>query len=325
MSLLEVEDLHVWYRSRSGEETQVIRGIDMVLNPGDRLGLVGESGCGKSTTVMALLGLLPPNATVAGRIKFRGIDLLAGGERAFRARSWTDIAMVFQGSMNTFNPVRRVNAQVADAIHARAGAPRREALERANELLASVGIPRSRVSSFPHEFSGGMRQRAAIALALSCDPVLLIADEPTTALDVIVQAHIMDLLTGLCDERGLALILVSHDLAMVLEVCSQVDVMYGGLIVESCDARRFHVSAQHPYSKLLLRSTSPTSGITRVQVTHDAVLPTLDAAGCGYMPRCDLAVAKCACDRPTLEAHGNRQSVACHVVPRLAKPQQQQR
>jgi peptide/nickel transport system ATP-binding protein len=323
MSLLEVEDLRVWYRSRSGEETQVIRGIDIVLEPGDRLGLVGESGCGKSTTVMALLGLLPSNATVSGRIKFHGIDLLAGGERAFRARSWTDIAMVFQGSMNTFNPVRRVNVQIADAIRVRGGAPRREALERANRLLGSVGIPSSRMSSFPHEFSGGMRQRAAIALALSCDPVLLIADEPTTALDVIVQARIMDLLTSLCDERDLALILVSHDLALVLEACSQVDVMYGGLIVESCDARQFHLSAQHPYSKLLLRSTSQASGITGGQVSPDGMLPTLADSGCGYLPRCDLAVDKCATDRPALEALGSRQAVACHVVSRLAKPHAQ--
>jgi len=319
--LLEVEDLHVSFGGQKTAPSHVIRGVDLSLKAGERLGLVGESGCGKSTTIMAIMGLLPSNATVSGRVLLDGEELLQGGERAVRPHRWRDIAIIFQGSMNTFNPVRRVNLQIADAITARRGVSREDARRRAGALLEMVGIPTRRVTSFPHELSGGMRQRASIALALGCEPRILLADEPTTALDVIVQAQIMKLLARLCEEQELALVLVSHDLALVLEMCSRVEVMYAGRIIESSGSKDLYESSAHPYTELMLAST--------LYVHEDAVVRSIPGAppsplervvGCSFRPRCDRAFSRCELESPALLSVGPGHAAACHLNTVAGKP-----
>ena len=224
--LLRVEDLHVWFDLTGGGELHAVQGVGFELREGERLGLVGESGCGKTTAILALMGLLPASASVAGRVFLDGEDILFEGEDSVSPHRWKDIAMVFQGAMNAFNPVKRVGDQIAEPMKLHGIAEGRQARRQVGELLERVGIPAARAGSYPHEFSGGMRQRAAIAMALACKPRILLADEPTTALDVMVQAQILQLLVGLADDFGLALVLVTHDLPVVAQVC---------------DARRGHV------------------------------------------------------------------------------------
>jgi peptide/nickel transport system ATP-binding protein len=254
--VLAVEDLHVWFElPRGGGEVAAVRGVGFSLGASERLGLVGESGCGKSTTILALMGLLPPMATVSGRILLDGRDILAGGEESLRPHRWRDVAMVFQGAMNALNPVRTIGRQVAEPLRIHGLAGRREAEQRARELLELVGIPAARASRYPHELSGGMRQRVAIAMALACEPRVLLADEATTALDVMVQAQIVELLAGLSERLGLALVFVSHDLPLVGEVCERVAVMYGGEIVEAGPTARVFEQPTHAYTRSLLAAT----------------------------------------------------------------------
>ena len=233
MSLLEVEDLHVWFdlpqrSGRGGARVHAAAGVSFALDAGERFGLVGESGCGKTTTVLALMGLLPPSASLAGEVRVNGRNILAGGEDSVRAHRWKDVAMVFQGAMNALNPVKKVGWQIAEPMAFHDIAHGAAARRRAGELLEMVGIPAAAAERYPHEFSGGMRQRASIAMALACQPKILLADEPTTALDVMVQAQILDLLTRLSRELGLALVLVTHDLPVVAQVCDRAAVMYAG-------------------------------------------------------------------------------------------------
>ncbi len=229
MSLLEVDDLHVWFDlPPAGGQVHAAAGVSFALDPGERFGLVGESGCGKTTTILALMGLLPPNASLAGEVRVDGRNILAGGEDSVRAHRWTDIAMVFQGAMNALNPVKKIGWQIAEPMAFHGVAHGAAARRRAGELLELVGIPAAAAERYPHEFSGGMRQRASIAMALACEPKILLADEPTTALDVMVQAQILDLLTRLSGELGLALVLVTHDLPVVAQVCDRAAVMYAG-------------------------------------------------------------------------------------------------
>src|SRR5262245_45116477 len=218
MSLLEVRDLNVWFTLPGGRELHAVQGVGFDLDAGERFGLVGESGCGKTTAILAMMGLLPPNASVAGEVRLAGTNILAGGEDTVRPHRWTDLAMVFQGAMNALNPVRTVAAQIAEPIVLHGLASAAAARARAGELLELVGIPAAAGERYPHEFSGGMRQRAAIAMALACQPKILLADEPTTALDVMVQAQILELLGQLCDDLGLAMILVTHDLTVVTQL-----------------------------------------------------------------------------------------------------------
>jgi ABC-type dipeptide/oligopeptide/nickel transport system ATPase component len=244
--LLEVRDLDVWFDLADGGELHAVKGVDLSLDPGERLGLVGESGCGKTTTALAIMGLLPPNASAAGRVLLDGEDILAGGEESVRPHRWVDVAIVFQGAMNALNPVRTVASQIVEALELHEVARAAAARARTAELLESVGIPAKRGERFPHELSGGMRQRAAIAMALSCNPKVLIADEPTTALDVMVQAQILELLDALCRDFGLALILVTHDLPVVAQLCDRGAVMYAGEIVERGSVETLYHEPGHP-------------------------------------------------------------------------------
>jgi peptide/nickel transport system ATP-binding protein len=312
-ALLEVRDLNVWFELERGE-LHAVQGVGFDLAQGDRLGLVGESGCGKTTTVLALMGLLPPSASVAGSILLDGEDLLSRGEDSVRPHRWLDVAMIFQGAMNALNPVKTVGDQISEPMELHNVADGHAADRRVAELLELVGIPSGAARRYPHEFSGGMRQRAAIAMALACDPKILLADEPTTALDVMVQAQILELLGRLSDELGLALLLVTHDLPVVAQVCGRAAVMYAGEIVESGPMDALYHSPRHPYTRLLFAATPDLYGAERV-VSIPGVPPRLDRriGSCPFEPRCDRAFDRCKLERPALKQVAAAQAAACHL------------
>ena len=313
--LLEVEDLHVWFDLPHGRELHAVQGVSFGVDRGERLGLVGESGSGKTTTILALMGLLPPTASVAGRVLLDGENVLARGERTVAPHRWKDVAMVFQGAMNAFNPVRRIGDQLVEPMELHGVASGAAAHRRAGELLERVGIAAGRAKSFPHEFSGGMRQRAAIAMALACGPKLLLADEPTTALDVMVQAQILELLIALADDLGLALVLVTHDLPVVAQTCTAAAVMYAGEIVETGPMDALYHEPRHPYTRLLFAAT-PDLESRDVVVSIPGTPPRLDQeiVGCPFRPRCDRAIDRCEAELPLLRRVGSRHEAACHLA-----------
>jgi len=310
--ILEVRDLQVWFDLPEGGILHAVQGLTLSLGRGERVGLVGESGCGKTTAVLAVMGLLPPNAMVDGQVLLGGVDILAGGEQTMRAHRWVDIAMVFQGAMNALNPVKTVGAQIIEPMEAHGVAEGAEAERRAGELLELVGIPAERASQFPHEFSGGMRQRAAIAMALACRPKVLLADEPTTALDVMVQAQILQLLVRLSEDLGLALLLVTHDLPVVAEICDRAAVMYAGAIVEAASTEALHYAPRHPYTRLLFAAIPDPLGEREV-LSIPGAPPRLDRplVGCPFRPRCDRAFQPCASVRPSLVPVDDDHEAAC--------------
>jgi peptide/nickel transport system ATP-binding protein len=313
-ALLEVEELSVWFDLPRGGVLHAVQGVSFSLDLGDRLGLVGESGSGKTTTVLGLLGLLPPNATLSGRVLLDGVDILAQGEDSVRPHRWVDLAIVFQGAMNALNPVQSVSSQIEEALELHGLATGRQARSRVGELLESVGIPRERGNRFPHEFSGGMRQRAAIAMALACNPSVLVADEPTTALDVMVQAQILDLLDALCRDFGLALLLVTHDLPVVAQLCDRAAVMYAGEIVERGTVDELYHDPRHPYTRLLFAATPDLYGES-TPVSIPGSPPRLDRPlrGCPFRSRCDRAFERCSAERPLLRELARGRAAACHL------------
>jgi peptide/nickel transport system ATP-binding protein len=246
-------------------------------------------------------------------VLLEGRDLLAGGEETARPHRWRDLAMVFQGAMNALNPVQTIQAQLVEPMELHGVARGRAARARAAELLEAVGIPASRAGRYPHELSGGMRQRAAMAMALACGPKVLLADEPTTALDVMVQAQVLERLVGLTEELGLALVLVTHDLPVVAQVCERTAVMYAGEIVEAGPVRALYRQPRHPYTRLLFASTPDLHGGGQVASIAGAP-PRLDTAlvGCPFQPRCDVAFSRCPTDRPLLKGVGAEHLAACH-------------
>ncbi len=299
MTLLEVRDLNVWYSLDEGGENHAVRDLSFTLDRGERMGLVGESGCGKTTALLALMALLPPSASVSGQVLLDGQDLLAGGEAIARQHRWRDLALVFQGAMNAFNPVRRIEDQIIEPMLTHGTRTSDSARDRARELLEMVGITAAAGRRFPHELSGGMRQRAMLAMALACEPRVLIADEPTTALDTMVQAQILALLTRLSDELGLAVLLVTHDLPVVSQVCSRAVVMYAGGLAEAGPvADLFHRPA-HPYTRLLFEAT-PDLHSDREVVSIPGAPPRLDEpiVGCSFRPRCDVPLEICSARAP---------------------------
>jgi peptide/nickel transport system ATP-binding protein len=334
--LLEVTDLNVWFESGgtdprrrvpdaksaiSGlnvwfDETatvaHVVRDVSFSLERGERIGLVGESGCGKTTALLALMGLLPPNATLSGRVMLDGVDLLCKGEESVAPHRWKDVAMVFQGAMNAFNPVRRIGAQLVEPMELHRTHRGVAARQRACELLDLVGIPPQRFDSFPHELSGGQRQRAAIAMALACEPKLLLADEPTTALDVIVQAQVLDLLAQLSDQLGLAVVLVTHDLPLVSGLCHRTAVMYAGQVAELGTSATIVADPQHPYTRMLFAATPEIDGEGAI-ASIPGTPPRLDRqfTGCAFAPRCDVSIAACNNGVPALVADESRHQVRC--------------
>lgn len=308
--ILEVDNLHLTFASRDGI-TRAVEGISYQVHAGEMLGVVGESGCGKSVTAMAILRLLPgaPTTHVTGAIRFRGEDLLQASEKRMQEIRGNAISMIFQDPMTSINPVLTIGEQIAEVLmlHQRMG--RKAAWTRAVELLALVNIPdpQRRVKEYPHQFSGGMRQRAMIAIALACKPAVLIADEPTTALDVTIQAQIMELLDRLRRETGTAIVLITHDLGVVAESCDRVVVMYAGRKVEEAATQDLFARPSHPYTRGLLDAmphldtplTQPRTRLSEIP----GMVPSLRTAavGCRFAPRCALAVDICRTQIPPFE------------------------
>jgi oligopeptide/dipeptide ABC transporter ATP-binding protein len=318
--LLSVRDLRVRFWTRRGT-VHAVNGISFDIARGETLGIVGESGCGKSVTSLALLGLLARAGRVeTGTAQFGGRDLLQLSDRELRGVRGREIAMIFQDPMTSLNPVLTVGRQIREALETHFGMPKDKATRRAADLLDQVGIPSPdiRLKDYPHQFSGGMRQRAMIAMALACEPKLLIADEPTTALDVTIQAQILDLLRGLVAEHGTALILITHDLGVVAGMCERVNVMYGGLFMETGDADDLFERPRHPYTIALLRarpSPSTPRASRLAPIPGRAPSPLAWPAGCRFRERCPIAKERCVADDPflipTISPRGER-SVACH-------------
>jgi oligopeptide/dipeptide ABC transporter ATP-binding protein len=317
--LLDVRDLTVDFRIH-GETVHAVRGISYAVRRGEALGLVGESGSGKSVSALALLGLLPsPPAVVTGSAVFEGRDLLSLAGPALRRVRGGQVGIVFQDPLSSLNPVLTIGRQIREALELHRGLRGRAAEDRAVELLDLVGIPdpRGRLSQYPHEFSGGMRQRAMIAAALAPEPSLLIADEPTTALDVTVQAQLLELFGRLREELGMTIVMITHDLGVVAGLVDRVNVMYAGRIVESSDAEALLERPRHPYTLGLIRS------VPRIDRAREANLvpiggappdPRGEPAGCPFRPRCAFAFDRCGERPPLLEVPGGRRS-ACWLGP----------
>jgi oligopeptide/dipeptide ABC transporter ATP-binding protein len=315
--LLVVDDLTVHYRLDEGW-VRALDGVSFRLDDGEALGLAGESGCGKTSTALSLVRLLPANAHIrGGKVELFGIDLVPKSENALQRYRWREISIVFQGAMNALNPVRRVAHQIAEPLELRLGEPRGRARKRALELLDMVGIPRQRGSAYPHELSGGMRQRAMIAMALACDPAVVIGDEPTTALDVMVQAQILELLEQLRRELGLSLVLITHDLSVIAETCDRVLVMYAGKVAEEGPVRRVFSAPRHPYTSSLLRSFPSIRADRRTLDVIPGTPPDLrnPPPGCRFHPRCPAAMAVCAEQVPPEVTFDDGVRVACHLFP----------
>ena len=322
--LLQVRDLQVQFNTENGI-VRAVNGISFDLAAGETLGIVGESGSGKSVANLALLGLIPqpPGEIVGGRVELRGQDLLGKSHRELTSIRGNDIAMIFQDPMTALNPFLTIAEQLTEATRLHLGLSPKDALDHAIEMLQRVGIPaaRQRVFEYPHQFSGGMRQRVMIAMALSCQPDVLIADEPTTALDVTIQSQIFDLMKDLQQKEGTAIILITHDLGVVASVCHRVLVMYGGRIVEQADVDSLFSRPQHPYTHGLLRS-APRWDDTRQQelVAIEGQPPDMAQlpAGCAFEPRCPHRVDRCQNEIPSLlpvagEASSENCEAACFV------------
>lgn len=319
MKSLEVKNLSISYLTDRGESLTAVDGLSFALEQGKSLGLVGESGCGKTTVMLSLMRLLPEAGRItSGQILFDGVDLLAISEKEMQKRRWKDISMVFQGAMNALNPVRTVESQIVEALMLhQIRSERGQAGKRAGELLEMVGISARRGKQYPFQFSGGMRQRAVIAMALACEPKVLIADEPTTALDVMVQAQIIELLQRLQKEMNLALLMVTHDLGLVAETCDDVLVMYGGILAEYADSDRLFNQPRHPYTQRLLQAfpdiAEPGSKLASIPGNPPRLnaLPT----GCRFEPRCDKKIqGLCEVTYPKSVDLGGGHFAACHLT-----------
>ena len=317
MTLLSVKDLRVTYKTRSGD-VPAVRGIDLQLEKGQVLGLAGESGCGKSTIAGALLRLLPTGTKVEGEVLLDGEDVLNMKPGRLRAVRWTEASIIFQGAMHALNPVQRIGEQICEPIVLHGLAGPRQAMTRAGALLEQVGLPARRLKDYPHELSGGQRQRIMIAMALACDPSLIIADEPTTALDVMVQAQVLRLLKELQNELGLAMIFITHDLSVLVETCDRLAVMYAGRIVEEGPAEQVFKEAAHPYTRALA-AAFPEIGDERFRrapsgLPGDPPYPSDLPSGCTFHPRCPDAFDRCPEIDPRLYDVSAGRRAACLLV-----------
>ncbi len=316
-SLLEVRHLSTNFVSDEGV-FRAVEDLSFHLKKGESMGLVGESGCGKTTAMLSLLRLLPAaGRIVSGEVLLEGRDLMELDEAEMRAVRWRSMSMIFQGAMNALNPVRPVGDQIGEALVVHDLAPSlKAATPRVTELLEMVGIPGSRRSQFPHQYSGGMRQRAMIAMALACSPRVVIADEPTTALDVMIQAQILELLERLQRELGLAVILVTHDLSVVAELCHRVLVMYGGVLAEYSDVDSIFNEPLHPYTRRLLEAFPDLSRLEGKLVSIPGHPPRLNKLppGCRFAPRCPEAFERCRVEQPGVRQVRPGHWVTCHLM-----------
>ncbi|TWD82152.1 peptide/nickel transport system ATP-binding protein [Kribbella amoyensis] len=311
MSLLELDDVSITYRLADGE-LPAVRGVSLALDAGQALGVVGESGSGKSTLAMALLRLLPKDARVTGSVRLDGEDVLAMKWGRLRAVRWAQASIVFQGAQHGLNPVRRIGEQIAEPLLVHKLADPDRARRRVAELLDQVGLPAWRAKSYPHELSGGQRQRVMIAMALACEPRLIVADEPTTALDVMVQAQVLTLIRELVAAEDIALLMISHDLSVLADLCDRLVVMYAGRVVESAPAGE---GFTHPYSKALAAAFptigDPASRLAPQGLGGDPPDPLQLPTGCVFHPRCPVALDTCSTVEIDLRPAGDRRTAAC--------------
>ncbi|QVQ53862.1 ABC transporter ATP-binding protein [Spiractinospora alimapuensis] len=314
MSFLDVRDLHVTYPGAGGG-VPAVRGVSLSVDRGEKLGLAGESGCGKSTVALSLLRLLPAGVDISGEIRLGGEDVLAMRWGQLRAVRWVQASVVFQGAMHSLNPVQRVGDQIVEPILLHEQATRGQAEKRARELLSDVGLPASRARAYPHELSGGQRQRVMIAMALACRPDLIIADEPTTALDVMIQAQILRLIEQLVAEQGIAMVMISHDLSVLAATCDRLAVMYAGRIVEEGPADAVFRGGRHPYSSALSGAFpligDASSRLSPRGLPGDPPDPADLPTGCTFHPRCPVALDHCRELDPRLWTAGEEWEAAC--------------
>ena len=328
-SVLSVRDLRTQFFTRDGI-VRAVDGVSLDLKRGETLGIVGESGCGKSVLSLSIMGLIPPEAgrIVSGSVKFEGAELTALSERQMRSIRGNRISMIFQEPMTSLNPVETVGEQIAESVRIHQHLPSRAAWERAVEMLAIVHIadPRQRAGEYPHQLSGGMRQRVMIAMALACNPQVLIADEPTTALDVTIQAQILNLMLELKERLGTAIVLITHDLGVIAETAQRVVVMYAGRKVEEATVAELFRNPLHPYTRGLMnssprRTATGRRGDIRGRLEEIAgTVPSLreEIRGCAFAPRCRFAVERCSLERPPLEPHEPEHLAACWETARVA-------
>ena len=316
MKELEIKNLTIHYQTKSGD-VHAVNGIDLSIEKGETLGLVGETGAGKTTTALGILRLVPnpPGKVLGGEILFEGTDVMKMTDEQLREMRGGKISMIFQDPMTALNPVFTVGDQIAEMIAQHSDSGKREAMEKAKEMLRMVGIDPNRASDYPHQFSGGMKQRVVIAIALACSPKLLIADEPTTALDVTIQAQVLDLMAKLQKERNTATLLITHDLGVVAEVCSKVAIMYAGEIVEYGTLEHVFNETGHPYTKGLFGSipslNAKVERLTPIEgmMPDPARLPT----GCKFHPRCPYAKPECKDAEPPAVEVSPGHTVRCHL------------
>jgi peptide/nickel transport system ATP-binding protein len=323
VNVLEVRDLGVEYATAQGP-VPAVRGVDMDIAAGETLGLAGESGCGKSTVAHAILRLLPDGTRVSGEVRLDGEDVLGMSFGRLRAVRWNEAAIVFQGAMHALNPVRRVGDQIAEAVRTHAPSTgEREIARRVDHLIERVGLPTGRGRGYPHELSGGQRQRVMIAMALACDPSLLIADEPTTALDVMVQAQVLSLVQTLQRDLGIAMLFITHDLSVLAEVCDRIAVMYAGRVIEIGPASRVFGDPAHPYTRALAAAFpqigDPADRGAPAGLGGDPPDPQRIPSGCPFHPRCPYRFEPCdRVDPPLLSAGPDRRAACLLYDPALA-------
>jgi len=323
--LLKVQDLETHFRTREGT-VHAVNGVSFHLKEGETLGIVGESGCGKSVTVMSMLRIIPmpPGKVVGGKALYQGKDLLHISDEEIRRIRGSQIAMIFQDPMTSFNPVLTIGRQLTEPLETHMNMNKAQALDRAAEMLKMVGIPnpKDRLNDYPHQFSGGMRQRAMIAMALTCNPQILIADEPTTALDVTIQAQIVELVKRIRDEMGMAMIWITHDLGIIAGLADRAAVMYAGYIIEEAEVKELYANPQHPYTLGLLGSLPRLDESGKHRLTSIEGLPPVlynKPTSCPFSPRCAYKIDRCLNENPKLMKVGKEHNTACWVNPSTGK------
>ncbi len=311
MTLLSIQNLKAHFHTEDGA-VRAVNGVDMDIEEGEKLGLIGETGCGKTVLGLAILRLLSENTTVEGRILYKGQDILTMSDHEIRKIRGKEIAMIFQNPLSSMNPVLTVGTQVAEPVELHQHLKKKDAMQRVIEMLKSVKIPlpQERVKEYPHEFSGGMRQRAMIAMGLICMPSLIIADEPTTGLDVTIQAQIIELMKEVLRDSGTSMLLITHDLTVAAELCDHIAVMYPGEIIEYASVRDLFKDPKHPYTRGFLDSL-PDRGLKPIAGISPSLIDL--PAGCKFHPRCSLATERCRKERPELIKVGIKHYVRCFL------------
>lgn len=316
MKILEVQNLVMYYRTIKGY-VKAVDNVSFDVEKGEAMGLVGESGCGKTTIGMSILRLLPANSEIqSGQILFNGENLLSLSEKEMRRVRWKGISMIFQAAMNALNPVHRIEDQIIEAIRTHEEVSKEGAQEKVAQLYQLVGLDPGRARDYPHEYSGGMKQRAVIAMALSCSPEIIIADEPTTALDVIVQDQIISEIKRLQKDLNMTMIYISHDISVIAESCERIAVMYAGILAEYAQAVDLFKSPMHPYTQALMNSFPSIKGTRKRLIPVPGEPPNLldPPSGCRFHPRCPLAMDVCKREIPAFKEYGTKHWAACHAL-----------